>query len=108
MARSYRVVWSTTAEKDLQGVIDFIAANNPENALNIFWTIRRRAASLKRSPHRGRRLPEFAHLKAVSFKELVIPPWRLIYRVQKGIVEVLSLLDGRRDLEEILFERLTR
>jgi len=37
-----------------------------------------------------------------------VAPYRLVYRVASRDVFVLALVDGRRDLEDILFERLLR
>jgi hypothetical protein len=38
----------------------------------------------------------------------VIRPYRLVYRVEADTVTVLALFDGRRDLEDVLLERLLR
>ena len=36
-------------------------------------------------------------------RELIEPPYRLIYRVQPEAVEVLSILHGRQELGELLY-----
>jgi len=43
-----------------------------------------------------------------TWHELVVKPYRLAYRVSRDTVKVLALFDGRRDLEDLLFERLLR
>jgi plasmid stabilization system protein ParE len=43
-----------------------------------------------------------------SYRELVEAPWRLIYRAEAERVIVIALLDGRRDLADVLLERLLR
>ena len=40
--------------------------------------------------------------------ELLIKPWRLIYRIDPKTVWVLALLDGRRQLDDLLLERFLR
>ncbi len=108
MALPYKVRWSGAAQKDLESILDYIALENPNTALRLFHSIRVKASRLRTFPERGRLLPELAHIRGLPFRELVIVPWRLIYRVEKKRVEVLAFLDSRRDLEEILYERLSR
>jgi toxin ParE1/3/4 len=42
------------------------------------------------------------------WRELVVRPYRIVYRIRKDIVMVGAVIDGRRDLEDLLLERLTR
>ncbi|NBC14420.1 MAG: plasmid stabilization protein, partial [Gammaproteobacteria bacterium] len=35
-------------------------------------------------------------------------PWRLVYRIETDAVQVMAVLDGRRDLRSVLLERLVR
>lgn len=108
MRRRYRVVWTDVAEKDLEAIVEYIAEESPQTALKVLRQIKKKADSLKSSPKRGRRVPEFADFRDIAFRELVLPPWRLIYRIVGRSVEVLSFLDSRRDLEELLYARLAR
>jgi toxin ParE1/3/4 len=43
-----------------------------------------------------------------SWRELVVKPYRILYRVSSDTVTVLAVFDGRRDLEDLLLERLLR
>ena|SRR3990167_7809662 len=105
--KTYRILWTRTAERDLESIVDFIALEKPQTALRKLRALRSKASSLSKNPGRGRHLPELGHIKGLPFREIIIAPWRLVYRIQGDVVQVLSLLDGRRDLEDILFERLT-
>jgi len=67
-----------------------------------------RAASLESSPTRGRVVPELAHFGMRTWRELVVRPYRLVYRIEGDTVTVLPVFDGRRDLEDVLLERLPR
>ena len=42
------------------------------------------------------------------WRELVVRPYRIVYRIREDIVMGGAVVDGRRDLEELLLERLTR
>ena len=41
-----------------------------------------------------------------QYRELIEPPWRIVYRIESESVLVLGVLDGRRDLKSLLLERL--
>ena len=108
MTQKYQVSWTRIAEIDLEQTVYFIAREQPETALSIFRSIRSKAETLKQHPDRGRYLPEFSHYQGLPFRELVISPWRLVYHIKLKRVEILAFFDSRRDIEEILFERLSR
>jgi len=40
------------------------------------------------------------------YREIVTAPWRIIYRISDKNVYVLSVLDARRNVEDILLKRL--
>lgn len=86
----------------------FVAADSMANAERILRRIRSRARSLARAPLRGRVVPELLSFGMRAWRELVVSPYRLIYRVEAHAVLVLAVFDGRRDLEDILLERLLR
>jgi toxin ParE1/3/4 len=104
----YRVVWAKAAALDLEQIILFVASDSPFVAEQLLAKIRRKARSLGTSPLRGRIVPELLRLGMRRWRELVIRPYRLIYRVSRHAIVVLAVFDGRRDLEEVLLERLVR
>lgn len=108
MKKVFQVEWTHGAELDLEIIIDFIAESHPQNAGRLLEKIRNKAKTLKSHPHRGRQLPELAHIQGLPFRELVLKPWRLIYEIRGSTVAILAFFDARRDLEEVLYERLTR
>lgn len=108
MPRRYSVRWARTAEQDLEAIVDYIARDSIDTALRILAKLRDSAATLSSTPHRGRVVPELLAHGIPTYRELIIPPWRLMYRIGEGEVLVLALFDSRRNLEDILLERLTR
>jgi toxin ParE1/3/4 len=106
MKKSYNVWWSGTAENDLVSIIEYVARENPLQASKIFAEIRKRAASLKTFPDRGRMVPELQNQGITLYRELMIGPWRVMYRVSEDSVYVLSVLDSRQNVEDILLQRL--
>ena len=106
MNPKYQVVWATVAENDLREIIGFISVESPGNALTILKKIKERSSSLYTLPERGRIVPELQDQGISQYRELVIPPWRLIYRIAERKIFVLSVIDSRRNVEDILLNRL--
>ena len=104
----YRVQWAEQAVRDLESIITFVARDSPNNAKRLLKRLRERADGLYEMPDRGRVVPELARFGIVGLRELVARPYRIIYRVHSDQVTVLAVLDGRRDLGDVLFDRLLR
>ena len=65
-------------------------------------------ASLVSSPKPGRSVPELATFGIVSWRELIVRPHRLLCEIDDRTVRVMAVLDGRRELQDVLLERSTR
>jgi len=108
MPRKLAVCWAKTAELDLEAIIDYIALDSFDETLKILARLRDGAATLASMPQRGRLAPEL-HAQGVSaYHELIVSPWRIMYRIGERQVHVLAVIDSRRNLEDILLERVTR
>jgi len=106
MKKTYEVEWSKISEKDLVVIIEYIADENPSRAYEVFREVKRTASTLRSLPERGRIVPELQEQGITQYRELVIPPWRIIYRISDRKVYLLSVLDSRRNIEDILLKRL--
>lgn len=107
MKQRYSVIWSDTAERDLLAIIEYIEDDSPSRAYGVFKEIVGKAAGLHSFPERGRVVPELQGQGIVQYHELIAGPWRIIYRVSEKSVYVLSVIDSRRSVEDILLRRLT-
>lgn len=105
MSQSKKVVWTQTVLRDLDRIIAFIYNDRPLVAKRLLKEIKTASQTLHKNSSRGRLVPELVHIPGLKFRELIINPWRLIYQINSR-VEILAFLDSRRDLDEILFERL--
>lgn len=106
--QAQKVVWTITAEEDLAGIVDFIADDTIEAGFAVFERIRERAAALHNLPDRGRIVPELHQNGIIQYRELIVAPWRIIYRLAGDTLYVMAVFDGRRNLEDLLLERLSR
>lgn len=107
-ARRFEVRWADSARTDLLGIIGYLATADAAAADRLLGSLEKKAASLERFPVRGRLVPELVRFQVRLYRELQAPPYRLIYRVREHSVLVLAVLDGRRDLEDLLLDRLLR
>ena len=106
MKKKFEVLWSVVAESDFTRIVEYIAVDNPSNALIILDKLKRKSANLYHSPKRGRIVPELREYGIYQYRELIVAPWRLIYRAKENKVYVLAVLDSRRNIEDILLERI--
>jgi len=106
MNRAYEVVWSNRAVTDFEHMIEYIASDSPSNAEQVFKKIRDKASSLYRFPERGRVVPELQAQGVRQYRDLIIAPWRVVYRISERSVYVLCVLDSRQNIEDILLQRL--
>jgi len=104
----YTVEWAFTARDDLESIASYIAEDSAINALSVVERIKARAETLVTLPMRGRIVPELRWHGVMTFRELIEKPWRLIYRIEADRVVVVSVLDGRRSLEDLLLDRFVR
>ena len=106
--REYKVEFATVAEGDLHAIVEYIAVDNPEAALRVLEQIESRCASINHMPERGRVVPELAAFGIHTYRELIVTPWRVVYRISGMTVSILAVVDDRRNLEDVLLDRLVR
>jgi plasmid stabilization system protein ParE len=108
MSQKYHIKWAAIAQSDLKQIIDYIAVDSPDNALQILKKLRQKASSLYTLPDRGRIVPELKDQGIHIYREIIVPPWRIIYRISDATVFVLSVIDSRRNVEDILLNRFVK
>ncbi|EEG78920.1 plasmid stabilization system [Dethiobacter alkaliphilus AHT 1] len=102
----YSVVWTKTALQDLQSIIRYISSHSNRQAKNIYVEIKEHVKDLRQLPFRGRVVPELQFFGVLIYRELIVKPWRIIYKLEGKNVWILAVIDGRRNVEDILFNRL--
>ncbi len=106
MKQDFKVIWAGSAVQDLESIIAYIAEDSPGNAKKILSKIKKTVFELYHSPHRGRFVPELHNQGILLYRELVVAPWRVIYRVSENTVLILSVFDTRQNIEDILLKKL--
>ena len=107
--RTHRVQLDIDAEEDLFDIYRYLALNDSiEQADRLFEALKRACYSLRTSPIRGHTPPELQDIGVSQFREIRFKPYRIFYSIDRTIVTVHCVLDGRRDLQTLLQERLLR
>ena len=100
------VLWMDLALRDLDRLAVRLHEAAPMRAEKILERIIARGDSLATLSHRGRTPPELRPIADRTWLEVIEAPWRILYRVVENVVEIHGVLDGRRDLRDILLERM--
>jgi len=108
MDEEYQVVWTKSAVSDFEGIVEYIVESSPLTAKTIFAKLKKQVETLSYSPQRGRHIPELQEQGILLYRELVIFPWRVMYRIHKKTVYILAIIDSRRNVEDILLEKLIK
>lgn len=106
--RPLRIVWAEVAVADLEEAALFIAGSDPRAAGALGERILNRVESLADQPLQGRMVPELLRLGLRQFRELIVAPYRVVYRVEDKRVLILVVVHGARDVEPLLHRRLVR
>ncbi|MCL2155328.1 MAG: type II toxin-antitoxin system RelE/ParE family toxin [Leptospirales bacterium] len=104
----YIVNITQNAENDLNEIIMFIANNNPQNAVKIMERIQAKISTLNRFPNKGPYVPELLKRNIKQYRQIIEHPWKIIYRVDDRIVNILAIIDSRRNLQDILIKKLLK
>jgi addiction module RelE/StbE family toxin len=102
----YIVNITATAKKDLREIISYIGRDNPGTALKILGRIEAKINSLDHFPYREGYVPELLRKNIKDYRQLLESPWIIIYKVDNDIVNVILIVDSRRNVQDILIERL--
>ena len=95
-----RVVWTNEALERLVEIEEFISQDSPERAERFVDYLVKRGESISQNPNIGRVVPEISN---PEIREIIAKKYRIVYRLRKNRIEVLTVFEGHRllRLEEI-------
>jgi plasmid stabilization system protein ParE len=101
-----KVAWTEQAFARLAEVQSYISADDPTAAARFVGRLAQRTLLLARTPGMGRIVPE---LLETGLRELVFGNYRIVYRVHRGAVQVLTVFESHRLLprQDVSPERLS-
>jgi len=86
-----RLSWTHRARSDLLSIGRFIARDHPATARTFVAKLQARARRAAKFPRSGRIVPE---LRREDVREVIEGNYRIVYRVTKVSVEVLTVFEG--------------
>lgn len=105
----YKVNFVNDAEEDLFQIYKHVYLNDSEEqAEKLYSRLYERCLLLQEFPERGHIPPELDLLSIKDFLEIHYKPYRIIYKIIKSEVFIYCIIDGRREIQKLLQERLLR
>ena len=106
---NFKIYIISDAEEDILDIYYYVLINDSEEKADyILCKIEEKCLSLKKYPNRGHTPPELERVGIYQYKETHFKPYRIIYQIAKSDVFIHCILDGRRDLQDLLQDRLLR
>lgn len=105
----FEVFLTADAEEDIFEIYNYVFNyDSPGKADKLFLNLKETCLSLDSFPERGHCPPELDRINIKDYYEIHFKPYRIIYQVRDKKVYIHCVLDGRRNLQEILQDRLLR
>lgn len=105
----YKVVIDPLAKLDLKEIFLYVAINDSVQSANkLLDVLEETCYKLEKYPDRGHIPPELRTTGIKSYLEIHYNPYRIIYEIENNLVYVHSVIDGRRNIQEILSNRFLR
>ena len=89
-----KVIWSDLAKEQLEDIFNFASRNSELYAERLVNRLVSRADMLGDFPEIGHFNPKLRHLEV---RELVEAPYRILYRLERGNIEIIGVAHGARD-----------
>ena len=97
-----RVIWTDPALQDLDTIADYIALDKPVAATKLMRAVFTKVSKLDQFPKMGSVPPEIPDL---PYRQLVVPPCRVFYRIHKKSIYIVAILRGEQILHLDRFYR---
>jgi plasmid stabilization system protein ParE len=96
-----KIIWSPLAIDRASEIAEYIAQDKPSAAEKWINTVFSKVEQLKSSSEIGRVVPE---IRNDQFRELIYGNYRIIYRIEKTQISILTIRHGKQILpiDEIL------
>jgi len=105
----YKVSIDPQAKKDLQELFFYIATNDSFSAAEkLLNSLEKTCYKLEEFPERGHIPQELRQTGIKRYLEIHYKFYRIIYEIENNSIYIHAILDGRRNIQELLSERLLR
>ena len=94
-----KIIWTEPALDQLDEIAEYIALDNPIAASELVIRVLKKVDLLERFPNSGREPPE---LPGSVYREVVCPPCRVFFRLEKKSVLILHVMRDEMQLRKYL------
>ncbi|MCC5915094.1 MAG: type II toxin-antitoxin system RelE/ParE family toxin [Balneolaceae bacterium] len=84
-----RIIWTEPALQELDEIADYISLDNPIAAKKLVLEAFKRVDHLAHHPKSGKLVDEF---EVSVYKEIILPPCRIFYRLSGEIVYIIHVI----------------
>ena len=103
----YSVEFTTGAKQDLFKIYRYIKGEGkPEAAVQLSQQLSEICSSLSDNPERGNAPIELKELSTMMCRQLVFKKYRIIYQIIGSVVIIHGIIDGRRNVKEVMRQRV--
>lgn len=93
-------ILSPQAKRDVEEILDYISRDNPASAERVLSDLEQAIYRLADNPQMGHLREDLAPGKKLRFWR--VHSYLVIYRPEPGPVQIVRVLSGYRDIEELL------
>jgi len=109
VTKKYKVIIDPLAKTDLKELFIYVSLNDSvESANKLLDALESTCEKLEKYPERGHIPPELRGTGIKNYLEIHYKPYRIIYEIESNLVYIHSVLDGRRNIQDILNNRILR
>lgn len=94
-----QIIWTEPALDNLNDIAEYIAVSNPYAAKKLVENVFGKVQRLEQFPDSGRVPEEISNL---NYREVVINPCRVFYKIDNDTVYILHMMRQERDLRKFL------
>ena len=97
-----RIIWTEPALQDLDDVAEYISLSNFQAAQQLVQKVFDKVERLESHPKSGRKPSE---LKSFNYREIVVSPCRIFYKIEGEHVYILFVMRQEQDLKKFLLDK---
>lgn len=94
-----QIIWTEPALNSLNDIAEYIAVSNPYAARQLVENVFSKVQRLEQFPDSDR-IPE--EISTLNYREVIVNPCRVFYKIDNDSVYILHLLRQERDLRKYL------
>lgn len=101
MDKKFKIEYLPSAENDLEEIFEYIMIDSPNAALNLLNKIDETISKLGYFPEIGV-VPKDRRLRRLGYRILIVDNYLIFYVHTKEVVEIRSVLHGKRNYQFLL------